>query len=101
MQTYEKPLILVDADLAEGVYAASGTTVSGTGCGSKWMNGVYHPMIRHDGEPDDGHTKMERGCEGCPASWNHGCHVSQCNYSGDFRPSWESDGYTPDAKWDA
>lgn len=42
MKTYQKPVAIVNDELTEGVYTASGdTNDSKTGCDSKYMKGVF------------------------------------------------------------
>ena len=71
----------------------SGTATS-TKCSSKYMNGVF--VVGTYNSIVDGY-KVGRGCEGCPANWGR-CAVDQCNYAGDFRPSWEKAGHLPDER---
>ena len=39
MNTYKKPLITIDSDLAEGIYLASGS--NGLKCDSRYMKGNW------------------------------------------------------------
>lgn len=39
MNTYKKPLITIDSDLAEGIYLASGS--NGPKCDSRYMRGNW------------------------------------------------------------
>jgi hypothetical protein len=96
MATYSKPIVIPSAELAEGVYAASGDTLS-LSCNSKYMKGAYHA-------PDYNNTTSyygRFGCLGCPAyRWN-GCGLSLESYYGSYdtdqgkrMPSWEKLGHT-------
>jgi hypothetical protein len=99
MKTYEKPLILTNEELMEGIYACSG---GGTNvCKSIYMKGIYHRNTRweniHPGDDSDSkHTEIERGCEGCPYNWGE-CAVNFSNAQPgqDSRPGWERKGYKP------
>ncbi len=91
MKNYEKPEIIVVDNLAEGIYASSGKT--GQTCDSIYMNGIF--VLGTKSPITDGYKKG-RGCEGCPANWGDKCAVSELNYDGDFRPSWEVEGKGPD-----
>lgn len=111
MTNYEKPVILVNEELAEGVYAASGTNVdsdstsgNGTpGCDSKYMAGVY----QHYQGGWNKTAKEFYGCIGCPAYRETGCglQVDQAyldgatSYNvdnGNRMPEWERQGATDD-----
>ena len=111
--TYVKPMILVNEELSEGVYAASGavggvgdeSSSSGTGdgagnggtarvCGSIYMQGVF--VSTDQGEKIYGGENVgARGCEGCPAAWGDHCAINEVNYDSDFRPWWEVAGRSP------
>ena len=92
MEHYEKPEVLVVDDLAEGVYASSGS--SGNSCDSIYMNGVY--VTGTFKSIQDGY-KAGYGCNGCPVAWGR-CAVAEVSWEGDFRPSWEKAGKLPDEK---
>lgn len=92
MSNYKKPVVMVVDDLAEGIYASSGS--SGHGCKSLYMNGVF--VVGTQSPINDGY-KVGKGCEGCPAGGSR-CRVHEVNYDGDFRPSWEVSGKLPDEK---
>ncbi|MCM1065220.1 MAG: hypothetical protein NC420_12310 [Eubacterium sp.] len=113
MNSYEKPLVLANEELAEGVYAASGAVAengsgsdNGPGCDSKYVNGVFHsPDYTKDGT--EGYL-AQFGCLGCPAFTYAGgeCgllthYVESGNASsydvdnGNRKPSWEKKGYGP------
>lgn len=49
MKVYEKPVVFVDAGMAEGVYAASGVTNSGS---------VNVEFLRYDGDWGNGGTAV-------------------------------------------
>lgn len=96
---YQKPIIVSINDLAEGVYAASGSQNTTSRCKSIYMKGVYQQPTYNPIE--DGY-KIGRGCEGCPA-WNGtSCRFisapDEMNWDGDFRPTWEVQGHKPDEK---
>jgi len=108
MKNYEKPVVMVNEELAEGVYAASGDKAANVNaetsgpkykCESIYMNGVYQQGTWNPIE--DGYKKG-RGCEGCPAQNGNSCRFvtapEQMNWDGDFRPSWEVAGHKPDEK---
>ena len=98
MKTYVQPTLTENEDAFEGIYTASGNkkeSASGYSCDSKYMNGTY--VIGTYTPINDGYKKG-RGCEGCPANYGNSCGVSQVNYDGDFRPSWEVQGHLPNEK---
>lgn len=107
MKLYEKPEILEQAGLAEGVYMASGagdsTSASngnGPKCDSKYMKGVFQ-------QPDyttSSSYKERFGCNGCPAfRWNacgletdyvdSGYASSYDVDNGNRMPGWERKGH--------
>lgn len=99
MNNYEKPIVVKNEEIAEGVYAASG---NGTpGCDSRYMNGVYvYPSYGWDNP-----MKEHYGCLGCPAYRATGCGLlvdqayldgalSYDTDNGKRKPNWESMGYT-------
>ncbi len=98
MAVYEKPIILLDENIPEGVYASSGS--SGAGCQSVYMRGVFQRNTRYENIKDPSndsdlkHTLIERGCEGCPYNWGR-CAVNDPNAQPgqDGRPGWEKAGY--------
>ncbi len=106
MMKYEKPIIQINSEMAEGVYAASGESVGVKGCDSEYMKGVYQA-------PKYGWNttvKEYYGCLGCPAnSSNTGCaldpsnHYEQSGTAGSYdtdigtrMPDWEEMGLLPD-----
>ena len=103
MKNYEKPMALMNDELAEGVYAASGDqgidngedndNDNGPKCNSIYVNGVFHPS---NWSNPNGTMIDVRGCEGCPANNGH-CRIAtgEVNWEGDFRPSWEVQGHLP------
>jgi hypothetical protein len=93
MKNYVKPEIIVVDNLAEGIYASSGST--GGGCDSKYMNGIFVVGI---GSPITNGYKVGRGCEGCPGSEGNKCKADKMNDAEDCRPTWEKDGKLPDQK---
>ena len=101
MRSYERPVVILTNDMAEGVYAASGDQINPTtnaGCDSVYMKGVWH---KSDYSNWSGGTNIDgRGCEGCPANWSDGqCHAANYQASEDCRPSWEKQGKLPQDKW--
>jgi len=111
MKNYEKPLILGNEELAEGIYTASGdaaaendtTGAARPGCDSKYMAGVY----QHYQGGWDNTAKEHYGCIGCPAYRENGCglQVDQAyldgatSYNvdnGNRMPEWERRGAQPD-----
>jgi hypothetical protein len=103
MRHYEKPMILTNEDLAEGVYAASGDTYTGE-CDSAYMKGNWQAAdYSLDGS---GGYKAQFGCQGCPATRAAGCGLT-CDQAyidgassydtdqGHRKPSWEAKGYQP------
>ncbi len=97
MERYEKPIVLMNEDISEGIYAASGSGSKESKCDSKYFKGTWHQMI-YTTNP----ISSDRGCEGCYGNWNDGsCHVQ--NYErkekDQFMPSWEKAGLSPDSPW--
>lgn len=95
---YEKPSVILQHELAEGVYMASGslsTTDGGPVCQSKYMLGVWHKPKRG---MEQG-TRLEVwGCEGCSADDGDGCKIlknGELNPDGVFMPTWEQQGLDP------
>ncbi|MBQ9141645.1 MAG: hypothetical protein IJX63_07615 [Lachnospiraceae bacterium] len=107
MMKYEKPIIQINSETAEGVYAASGSyvTYGEYGCNSKYMQGEFHSpnyewyitMLEH------------YGCSGCPAYTYPGgecglkTHFTEAGYAqsydanaGKYKPAWELHGQLPD-----
>lgn len=103
---YEKPIITLQNDLAEGVYAASGdsyftgptdTGADGktVGCQSQYMRGVPQTPNHNIGIPSQ-HQMMERGCEGCSAlQYNGACALHLASSSAILMPKWEQRGFKP------
>ena len=97
---YQKPMIIINEELSEGVYSASGSTISSQyKCKSIYMNGLYQQPTYNPIE--DGY-KLGRGCEGCPVWDGNSCRLiskpEEINWDGDFRPTWEVQGKLPDEK---
>ena len=102
MKKYEKPIILANSDLSEGVYTASGAAGNGPKCDSKHMKGVFKA-------PDYTNTTSNigrYGCNGCPAFRHNGCGLQSdyvdSNYAssydadnGNRMPEWEKKGWDP------
>jgi hypothetical protein len=115
MENYEKPVIIVNEDVSEGVYAASGGAADDSGgsgnesygakpkCDSKYMGGVFHAPKWN------GTTNMESyGCNGCPADRSdQRCALTEPELEdpsrwdsyraddGQRMPRWEMLGYAP------
>lgn len=107
MRNYEKPMVLVNEELAEGVYAASGDNNNGPKCDSIYMQGVWQAPDYSDWRGTTRGYKQQFGCLGCPANTPSGCGL-QSHYidsgeadsydvdNGNRKPSWEKKGYGPD-----
>lgn len=107
MKTYQKPVAIVNDELTEGVYTASGdTNDSKTGCDSKYMKGVFQKPDYSDqgGKTRDYRTQF--GCLGCPAYTETACglttHYLDSDKAGSYdtdngnrMPSWKRKGYKP------
>lgn len=113
MKQYQKPIVLVNEELAEGVYTASGsvnnTTSDDNGpkCDSKYMKGTWQAPDYSDWAGSTRGYKQQFACLGCPANTAGGCglqthYVESGNASsydvddGNRMPSWEKKGYGPD-----
>lgn len=111
MREYEKPMVVLNDALAEGVFAASGA-VNGAdngapGCDSQYMNGVWQGQDTSSWGNETRGYKQQFGCLGCPAHTDNGCglttHYVESDYAasydvdkGNRMPSWEKKGYKPD-----
>lgn len=100
MKEYEKPIVEVNSELAEGVYAASG----GPQCNSPTRNGVWKAPDYSDWAGKTRSYDDQFGCLGCPAYTATGCglqsHYVDSNYAssyevdnGNRKPGWEDKGY--------
>lgn len=114
MIKYEKPVIEINSEIAEGVYAASGATV--VKCDSVYMNGIWQPIDTSSWGTETRGYKQQFGCAGCPANTGSGCAIATGNHyddsgnalsyltdEGNRKPSWEKKGYGPDdvvTDWD-
>ena len=94
MRNYEKPQVIVQEQLSEGVYLASGSG-NETECKSKYMQGIWHKP-KHGAS--QGPNSEIRGCEGCPADNGSFCTLMKGYTTGDkdYRPTWERNGEAPD-----
>lgn len=104
--TYEKPIITLQNDLAEGVYTASGDsyytgpTTTGAdgntvGCQSQYMKGIQQtPHHHYDGDLSQ-YQMIDRGCEGCPADQYTFCALNLVSSSNVLKPTWEQRGFKP------
>lgn len=109
MKRYEKPVVLVNCELAEGVYLASGdiigditedATNGGKKCDSAYMQGNWQaPNMDYQGGSHFKGYKTHYGCLGCNASWGSHCAVKSEWYTdahnGNNMPEWERRGYGP------
>lgn len=108
MGEYQKPIIVANDELAEGVFAASGATDSDGGpkCDSRYMQGVWQAPDYSDWAGSTRGYRQQFGCLGCPANTDNGCGL-QTHYvesgkassydvdNGNRKPSWEKKGYGP------
>ncbi|MCD8129717.1 MAG: hypothetical protein LUE16_00305 [Lachnospiraceae bacterium] len=108
MERYEKPVVLDNEELAEGVYASSGVSSdSGTvKCESVYMNWVWQAATYDWSNGTPGY-KYNYGCLGCRAYRSNGCGLLTdyvesgyaSSYESDigyYQPTWERKGYGPD-----
>lgn len=111
MKSYEKPILQVNPDLAEGVYLASGDAAAGNDggpkCDSIYMKGVWQAQDTSTWAAGENRGyKQQFGCLGCPANTASGCglqtHYVDSGYAssydvddGNRMPSWERKGYGP------
>ena len=117
MINYEKPVVVVSEELAEGVYAASGGVGAGSNtssddgglkCDSIYMKGVWQaPDYSQWPAGTTRGYKQQFACLGCPANTDNGCGLlthyvesgEAASYdvdNGNRKPSWEKKGYGPD-----
>lgn len=111
MADYEKPMLRVNVELAEGVYLASGDTTSDSSgslsCDSVYMKGVWQAPDYSDWAGGTRGYKQQFGCLGCPAYTATACglltHYADSDYAssyevdnGNRKPSWEAKGYGPE-----
>lgn len=107
MREYVKPIITLDSGLAEGVYAASGSTDNGPKCDSKYMKGEWQAPDYSDWNGGTRGYRQQFGCLGCPAYTENACglrtHYEDSGHAGSYdvdngnrMPSWEKKGYGPD-----
>ncbi len=111
MKKYERPVVILNSELAEGVYADSGTVAGdvtgGPKCDSIYMKGVWQaPDYSQWPDGTQRGYKQQFACLGCPANTGNGCgleshYVDSGNASsydvdnGNRKPSWEKKGYGP------
>lgn len=122
MKKYEKPMVVLDVDAAEGVFMASGQSgdsgggssdgsggASAATCQSQYMQGVFHPQDNSIAYGSPNYTYMNVcGCEGCAASAGSYCQLTNASWAsndgladaanGTLKPSWEQQGKSPDAQ---
>lgn len=113
MKVYEKPIIIRNDEMQEGVYLASGAVAEEGGapgelkCDSIYMKGVWQAPDYSDWAGGTRGYKQQFGCLGCPANTGSGCglqtHYVDSDYAqsyevdnGNRMPSWERKGYGPD-----
>ena len=98
MNTYKKPLITIDSDLAEGIYLASGS--NGLKCDSRYMKGNWQAPDYSGWNGGTRGYRQQFGCLGCPAYTATACgletHYVDSGYAGSYntdngnrKPSWE------------
>ncbi len=107
MKDYERPVVLANENMAEGVYAASGAA-SGPKCDSIYMLGVWQaPDYSQWPAGSTRGYKQQFACLGCPANTDSGCglltHYIESGKAesydvdnGNRKPSWEKKGYGPE-----
>ena len=93
---YIKPVIVINDDVCEGIYAASGDTNGGNGmCASKYMNGVHRKPTWQWNTP----TIERKGCNGCHYSQGGdqycGKEDQYLQQYGPSMPRWELDNEDP------
>lgn len=91
MKCYQKPLLILNEEMCEGVYAASGDNPVSTGCQSIYIKGIYRKK-KHGNQLS---TMLDIGCHGCAYYTGNGCKVYDANAQEglDARPKWEIAGY--------
>lgn len=88
---YQKPVIITQDNIAEGIYTASGEK---NHCESAYMNGSYQ-------RPTEGwvegqtYTYSTIACRSCPADQNWTCAVADGNtyMNQTLKPKWEVNGH--------
>lgn len=116
MKKYERPVVIVNSDFAEGVYADSGTVAGNANlCNSIYMRGIWQAQDNSAWAGETRGYKQQFGCLGCPANRGGGASdngaggcallVDQAyldgatSYdvdNGNRKPEWERRGYGPD-----
>lgn len=112
MKSYEKPMVLQNGELMEGVYTASGdvsnnSSNGGPKCDSIYMKGIWQAPDYSNWNGGTRGYKQQFACLGCPANTDNGCglqtHYVESGYAqsydvdnGNRKPSWEKKGYGPD-----
>lgn len=94
MKKYERPVVELNNELAEGVFAASGAS---GGCDSIYMQGVYS-----DGVPGGVTYKEKFGCTGCHAYTGQGCKLDDPTFNPKGKilmPNWEQNLHSGDEKF--
>ena len=90
---YEKPVVVAQNEVTEGVYAHSGTLY--TTCSSQYMNGIYQAPVGGRIPSGTETTGRKMGCQTCPGDRNWACRCEEGSYEL-LMPQWEKDGHTPD-----
>ena len=93
---YEKPIIIVNNECAEGVYAASGVKSNGPWwCDSEYMKGNFQPWQGGNNTT----VKEYYGCTGCRSFWGNQCGAAAGviaeSDEGFRKPEWEQKGCEP------
>lgn len=113
MGEYQKPVVVTNDELAEGVYTASGVpsdtsnSDGGPKCDSIYMKGVWQAPDYSNWNGVDRGYRQQFGCLGCPAYTANACGLKThyidsgeaSSYevdNGNRMPSWERKGYGPD-----
>lgn len=90
---YVRPTIVVDENMAEGVYA-TGDSGGNTACESVYMKGVHQnsqtTILGNE------YKRKDRGCEGCPADQGGQCRPDLGSFGSPLKPTWERNGDNPE-----
>ena len=98
---YQKPVVVLNDDVAEGVFAASGTASL---CDSVYRKGVYKAPDYSNWNGTPRNYDDQFGCLGCRAYTGTACglttHYVESGYAESYNddngkrmPSWEAKGY--------
>lgn len=94
---YEKPVIIVTEEFAEGVYTASGGNIADNGCASIYMNGEHKSA--QTTIMGNEYKMIDRGCEGCPADQGGQCRLDLGPFGSSLMPTWERNGLDPNSNF--